>query len=124
MRHYSAVASDIIRTQKNEPIYAVDPHSGETFWQPWINGFTCAMSLRMESWQGLLHRADGEARSALIFLMALQDIADGNIEFPEADAASIDLQAPDMIPNCIASILRVSRPNLDRMAGNLSRAPI
>ncbi|MDF3856231.1 hypothetical protein [Paracoccus pantotrophus] len=43
----------------------------------------------------MLERADDEARSALIFLMALQDINEGTSTFTDEEIDEIDLDAPD-----------------------------
>ncbi len=121
MGHYNAIASEMTRTPWIEPIYEVDPNSDETLWEPWVDGFTRAMSLRSETWEKLLDRVDDETRSSLIFLMVLQDINDGNSEFTEEEIDEIDVQAPDLIPNCVAAILVEARPELLLGADNVSR---
>jgi len=90
----------------------VDPNSDETLWEPWVDGFTRAMRLRPDAWETLLDRADEETRSAMIFLMALQDIYTGNSKFTDEEIDEIDIEAPDLIPNCVATILHQSRPEL------------
>lgn len=45
----------------------------------------------------------------MIFLMALQDIYTGKSKFTEEEIDEIDLEAPDLIPNCVATILHQSR---------------
>ncbi len=71
----------------------------------------------------MLEQADEETRSALIFLMALQDINEGTSTFTDEEIDEIDLDAPDLIPNCVAAILLVSRPGGVLEAGNLPHAP-
>jgi uncharacterized protein len=110
MAHYNAVAAAMIESHWIEPIYEVDPSSDETLWEPWVDGFTRAMGLRPEAWQHLIERADEETQATMIFLMALQDIATGESKFSEAEIDEIDLEAPDLIPNCVATILHQSRP--------------
>jgi uncharacterized protein len=110
MAHYNAVAAAIIESHWIEPIYEVDPNSDETLWEPWVDGFTRAMGLRPEAWQHLIERADEETQATMIFLMALQDIATGESKFSEDEIDEIDLEAPDLIPNCVATILHQSRP--------------
>lgn len=122
MAHYNAIASEIAQSPWLEPIYEVDPNSDETLWEPWIDGFTRALRLRPETWQAVLERADDETRSALIFLMALQDINEGTSTFTDEEIDEIDLDAPDLIPNCVAAILLVSRPGIMLEAGNLPHA--
>ncbi|MCW3784588.1 UPF0149 family protein [Defluviimonas salinarum] len=124
MAHYNAVAAEMTRTPWIEPIYEVDPNSDETLWEPWVDGFTRAMRLRPEAWEKVLERADEETRSSLIFLLALQDVYEGTSAFTEEEIDEIDLEAPDMIRNCIAAILLASRPALVMKAENRSRASI
>jgi uncharacterized protein len=112
MAHYNSVAEAMTRSLWIEPIYEIDPNSDETLWEPWVDGFTRAMGVRPDAWEGLLDRADEETRSTVIFLMALQDIYTGNTKFTDEDIDEIDVQAPDLIPNCVATILHQSRPEL------------
>ena len=112
MAHYNSVAEAITRRLRVEPIYEIDPNSDETMWEPWIDGFTRAMGLRPDAWSNLLDTADEETQATLIFMMALQDIYTGNSKFTEEEIDEIDLEAPDLIPNCVATILHQSRPEL------------
>ncbi|MGL4439788.1 MAG: UPF0149 family protein [Bosea sp. (in: a-proteobacteria)] len=112
MTHYNSVAEAITQSLWVEPIYEIDPNSDETLWEPWVDGFTRAMGLRPDAWAELLDRTDEETRSTMIFLMALQDINTGTSEFSEDEIDEIDLAAPDLIPNCVATILHQSRPEL------------
>lgn len=124
MAHYNAVASELTKTPWIEPIYEVDPNSNETLWEPWVDGFTRAMKLRPDAWERVLELADDEARSSLIFMLALQDINEGTSKYSEEEIDEIDLEAPDLIPNCVAAILLVARPELFTGTEGLSRAPI
>lgn len=124
MAHYNSVASEMTKTPWIEPVYEVDPNSDETLWEPWVDGCTRALRLRPEAWQTVLEQADDEARSSLIFLFALQDINEGISKFTDEEIDEIDLQAPDLIPSCVAAILLVSRPELAMGAGNASRGPV
>lgn len=44
--------------------------------------------------------------------MALQDICTGKSKFTEEEIDGTDLQAPDLIPNCVATILQQTCPSL------------
>lgn len=123
MEHYNSVAAEMTELPWIEPIYEVDPNSDETLWEAWVDGFTRALRLRPEPWQAVLEQSDEETRSSLIFLMALQDINEGTSNFTEEEIDEIDLQAPDLIPNCVAAILVVSRPDLVPTAANSPHAP-
>ena len=112
MTHYNSVADTIVRSVWIEPVYEVDANSDETLWEPWVDGFTRAMALRPDAWTQLLDRVDEETRSSLIFLMALQDIYTGDSKFTDEEIDKIDIEAPGLIPNCVATILRQSRPEL------------
>ena len=60
----------------------------------------------------------------MIFLMALQDIYTGKSNFTEEEIDEIDLEAPDLVPNCVATILKQSRPELaGTVAANLPGMP-
>ena len=112
MTHYNSVAEAMTQTLSIEPIYEIDPNSNEILWEPWVDGFTRAMGLRPDVWSGLLDRADEETRSTMIFLMALQDIYTGNSKFTDEEIDEIDLEAPNLVPNCVATILHQSRAEL------------
>ncbi|WP_375569640.1 UPF0149 family protein [Seohaeicola saemankumensis] len=112
MMHYNSMAETITRSRGIEPIYEVDPNSDETLWEPWVDGFTHAMRLRPDAWENLLERADEETQATMIFMMALQDIYTGKSKFTDEEIDEIDREAPDLIPNCVTTILRQSRPEL------------
>ena len=112
MAHYNSVVEAITGSPWIEPIYEVDPNSEEVMWEPWVDGFTRAMRLRPDAWSRLLDQADEETRATMIFLMALQDINTGQSKFADEEIDEIDLEAPDLIPNCVATILHQSRPEL------------
>ncbi|SMP00109.1 uncharacterized protein SAMN06265173_1711 [Thalassovita litoralis] len=114
MGHYNSVAEAMTRSLWLEPIYEIDPNSDEVMWEPWIDGFTRAMGLRSAAWEQLLNQADEETRTTMIFIMALQDIYTGHSKFTQEEIDEIDLEAPDLIPNCVATILYQSRPELFR----------
>lgn len=124
MTHYNSVAEAMTRSLCIEPIYEVDTNSDETLWEPWVDGYTRAMGLRPDAWEKLLDRADEETRNTMIFLMALQDIYIGKSKFTEYEIDEIDRKAPDLIPNCVATILHQSRPELaGAVAANLPGMP-
>jgi len=112
MAHYNSVAEAMTSSLWVEPIYEVDPNSDETLWEPWVDGFTRAMGLRPDAWKRLLDQADEETRASMIFMMALQDIYTGHSKFTDDEIDQIDCEAPDLIPNCVATILHQSRPEL------------
>ena len=112
MAHHNSVVEDMPGSLWVEPIYEVDPNSDDVLWEPWVDGFTRAMRLRPDAWSRLLDQADDETRQTMIFMMALHDIYTGQSTFTEEEIDEIDREAPDLIPNCVATILRQSRPEL------------
>jgi uncharacterized protein len=114
MGHYNSVAEAMMRSLLIEPIYEVDPNSDETLWEPWVDGFSRALDVRPDAWKRLLDEADEETQASMIFMMALRDIDTGRSKFSEEEIHDIDREAPDLIPNCIATILHQSRPELVR----------
>lgn len=112
MAHYNSAASELLKSPWIEPIYEIDQNSNDTLWEPWVDGFTRAMRLRPEIWSDILDRADEEAQSSLIFLMALQEVYEGASKFSEEEIDALDAEAPDLIPNCVASILCATRPEI------------
>ncbi|MEI4262745.1 UPF0149 family protein [Roseovarius sp. D0-M9] len=112
MAHYNSVVDAISDSLWVEPIYEIDPNSDKVLWEPWVDGFTRAMRLRPDAWSRLLDKADEETRATMIFLMALQDIYTGQSKFTVDEIDEIDLEAPDLIPNCVATIFYQSRPEL------------
>ncbi|SLN77983.1 UPF0149 family protein [Roseisalinus antarcticus] len=124
MAHYNSVVEAINGSLWVEPIYEVDPNSEEVMWEPWVDGFTRAMRLRPDAWSRLLDQADGETQATMIYLMALRDTYTGQSKFTDEEIDEIDLEAPDLIPNCVATILHQSRPELSwRKPANLPAMP-
>jgi len=124
MEHYNSVATAITSSLWVDPIYEIDTNSDETLWESWVAGFTRALMLRPDAWEDLMDRADEETQSSLTFLIALQDINVGKSPFPDDVIDEIDLKAPDLIPNCVATILHQSRPELaGAVAANLPGMP-
>lgn len=120
----AAYAGWLPRSLWIEPIYEIEPNNDETLWEPCVDGFTRAMALRPKAWEGLLERADEETGETMIFIMALEDIYTGNSKFTDEEIDVIDLEAPDLIPNCITGILRHARPELaGLMPSNLPGQP-
>lgn len=120
MAHYNSVAQGITQGRWLEPIYEVDPNSDETLWEPWLDGFVTAQALRPQAWADLYDRSDKETQSSLQFFMALHDTYTGNATFEENVLNEIDESAPDIIPNCVATILKSSRPELFQPANGNS----
>lgn len=109
LARYNAVAEAMTRSRWIYPIYEVDPHSDEVMWEARVDGVTHAMRLRPGGWDRLLDQADEETRAAIIFLLALQDISTGQSKFADHEIDECDLEDPDLITNCLATISHQSR---------------
>ena len=105
MEHYNDIAALIYTEGWIEPIYEEDPNSGETLWEPWIDGFTRAMGLRPAQWLAVAEGPNEDAALALNMIIVMQDIGIGTTELSEAEIDEIDRDGPDLIPNLIANIL-------------------
>ena len=52
MEHYNRTAKELAeRPEEYAPVLEIDPNSGETLWEPWIDGFERAMRLRPDAWE-------------------------------------------------------------------------
>ena len=51
MEHYNRIAKELVeRPEEYAPVLEIDPNSGETLWEPWIDGFERAMRLQPDAW--------------------------------------------------------------------------
>ena len=114
MGHYNAVAQAMTRSLWIEPIYEIDPDSGEVVWEPWVDGFVRAINLKPEVWSRFSQLADAETNASIRFLRELYAIYVSESDLSEEEISQLNEEAPDMIPNCVAAILHQSRPELAR----------
>lgn len=121
MAHYNSIALAMTQSPLIEPIYEMDANCDEVLWEGWVSGFSRSLKLRPETWQGVIENAPEDARASLIFLMALQDINEGNSGLTEDEIDQVDLEAPDLIPNCVAAILSMLRSEHSLAAGSARR---
>jgi len=111
MDHYNAIARTLAAGRKIKPIFEEDPNSGETLWEPWIAGFERAMRLDPDGWEEVVQSEDEEASASLLFFLALYEVDQGTSKLEEDAIAEIDATAPDIIPNCVASLHSLSVAN-------------
>ena len=111
MDHYNAIARTLAAGRKIKPIFEEDPNSGETLWEPWIAGFERAMRLDPDGWEEVVQSEDEEASASLLFFLALYEVDQGTSKLEEDAIAEIDATAPDIIPNCVASLHSLSGAN-------------
>jgi uncharacterized protein len=112
MAHYDNVDAMLSHAHYITPVYEEDQETGTIQWDAWIKGFMRALALRRALWNRLVDQAETPFTEAMIFLMTLRSILQGESTFDEDEHARILTEAPDMIPECIAAIVQQSRPDL------------
>ena len=84
MRHYNRIARELAeRPEDYAPVLGMDTNSGETLWEPWIDGFERAMRLRPDVWEEIALNDDEEAAASLGMIVALNDFYYGRSELTE-----------------------------------------
>lgn len=81
MGHYNDTAALINDVGWIEPFYEEDIHSGETLYEPWIDGFARAMQLREPEWLAIANGPDSDAKMAVNMIFMMQEIYEGNLLF-------------------------------------------
>jgi uncharacterized protein len=109
MGHYNAIVAAINVEGLVEPVYEEDVNSGETLWEPWVDGFVRAMRLREAEWLAIANGVEGGAEMAVNGILALQDVSSGTSDFSEEALERLDREAPDMIPELVAMIFAETR---------------
>jgi uncharacterized protein len=109
MAHYNNTAALINGGGWIEPIYEEDVNSGETLWEPWVDGFVRAMQLREAEWLAIANGQASDAQMAVNMLFMMQEIYEGSSDLSEDEIANIDNDAPDLIPDLVAMILSETR---------------
>ena len=105
MRHYNRIARELAeRPEDYAPVLGMDTNSGETLWEPWIDGFERAMRLRPDVWEEIALNDDEEAAASLGMIVALNDFYYGRSELTEEAADELDRLAPGMIPEFVRTL--------------------
>ena len=66
MRHYNRIARELAeRPEDHAPVLGMGTNSGETLWEPWIDGFERAMRLRPDVWEEIALSDDEEAAASI-----------------------------------------------------------
>lgn len=109
MGHYNDTATLINEGGWIEPIYEEDINSGETLYEPWVDGFVRAMQLREAEWLDLANGPASDAQMAVNMIFTMMDIYNGTSDLSEEEIAGIDDDAPDLIPELVAMIIAETR---------------
>ena len=84
MGHYSRIARELAESPEDyAPVLGVDANSGESLWQPWIDGFERGMRLRRAVWRQIARSDDREAATSLNLIIALSDSCRGRSDLDE-----------------------------------------
>lgn len=109
MGHYNGTSALINEGGWIEPIYEEDISSGETLYEPWVDGFIRAMQLRESEWLAIANGPASDAQMAVNMLFMMQEIYEGTSELSEEEIDNIDEDAPDLIPELVAMIVAETR---------------
>lgn len=109
MGHYNDTSTIINDGGWIEPIYEEDINSGETLYEPWVDGFVRAMQLREAEWLGMANGPASDAQMAVNMIFTMMDIYNGTSDLSEEEIAGIDEDAPDLIPELVAMIIAETR---------------
>lgn len=105
MDHYNRVAKLLASSPEDyQALFGVDLNSDEILWEPWISGFERAMSLRPDSWEGIIESDDEEAASCISMIVALHEIDIGTSDLPEKSIEQLDEVAPDYIADIVITL--------------------
>ncbi|RZF64148.1 YecA family protein [Sphingomonas populi] len=100
---YGEIVRDLGRG-KLVPIFDVDDRNGEVLWEIWIDGFALAMALREDAWRAITTGADAEVAAAVIYLLALADIADNRSVLTSMEINEVSDAAPIAIPEQVVRL--------------------
>ena len=122
MGHYSRIARELAESPEDyAPVLGVDADSGETFWEPWIDGFERGMRLRRGVWRQIARSDDREAATSINMIVALSDSCRGRSDLTEEDEEKLRGLAPELIPEFVDN-LYAWRQSRQRGEGNRGSA--
>ena len=105
MEHYNRIAKELAeRPEEYAPVLEIDPNSGETLWEPWIDGFERAMRLRPDAWEEIAVSEDEEAAASVSMVIAMNDFYYGRSAMTEEAEDELDRLAPGMIPEFVRNL--------------------
>ena len=105
MEHYNRIARELAEHPEDyAPVLEIDPNSGETLWEPWIDGFERAMRRRPDAWEEIALSDDEEASASVSMIVALNDFYFGRLELTEEAEDELDRMAPGLIPEFVRNL--------------------
>ena len=114
MGHCRRIARELAESPEDyAPVLGVDADSGESLWEPWIDGFERGMRLRRAVWRQIARSDDREAATSLNLIIALSDSCRGRSDLTKEGEAELRAVAPEMIPEFVCNLhaWRKSRPD-------------
>ena len=105
MGHYNRIARDLAeRPEDYAPVLGIDLNSGDTLWEPWIDGFERAMRLRPDVWEEIAPSDDEEASASISMIVGLFDFYCGRSELTEEAEDELDRLPPGMISEFVCNL--------------------
>ena len=121
MGHYNRIARELAdRPEDYAPVLEIDPNSGESLWEPWIDGFERAMRLRPDAWEEIALSGDEEASASVSMIIALNDFYNGRSELTEEAEDELDRLAPGMIPEFVRNLNAWTKSRQSGKGGRVS----
>ena len=121
MGHCSRIARELAESPEDyAPVLGVDADSGETLWEPWIDGFERGMRLRRGVWRQIARSDDREAATSINMIVALSDSCRGRSELTEEDEEKLRGLAPELIPEFVDNLYAWRQ---SRQGGEGNRGP-
>ena len=105
MGHYSRIARELAESPEDyAPLLGVDADSGDSLWEPWIDGFERGMRLRRAVWRQIARSDDREAAASLNLIIALSDSCHGRSELTKENEERLRGLAPELIPGFVDNL--------------------
>ncbi|MDE0057361.1 MAG: UPF0149 family protein [Defluviicoccus sp.] len=105
MGHYNRIAETLAeRPEDYAPVLETDPDSGETLWEPWVDGFERGMALHPDAWMAIAESDEEEASASLGLILTLHEVSHDLSELTEEAQGEFDLLAPHLIPGMVRAL--------------------
>jgi uncharacterized protein len=115
MEHYNQVLRQLARPGRYQPILSQDI-DGSVLWELWASGFHKAVRLRPGSWAAFSEMDNRNVSRALVSLIRIAEIADGDGESSSDLDKFLEDRAPDLIGTSLETL---HQARLDLQACNV-----
>ena len=121
MGHYNRIARELAESPEDyAPVLGMDADSGESLWEPWIDGFERAMRLRRGAWTQIVQSGDREEAASINMIVALSDSCYGRSDLTEETEEELRRPAPELIPGFVRNPNALTK---SRQVGKGDRGP-